>query len=112
MGRSFEMEELKRFFQPVTSQTRELSKKVGELPERIAKSMPKQRQEQRQQPILDDLPPPYEAPFAEEDVIIEEEEEKESGIQYPKEITYSEDSGYMIGDIPFVFDHKKKRNLY
>ena len=115
MGRAFELDELSRFFQPITSQTQELTQKVSDLPGRIAKAMPKQEQ-QRPQPVLNnEPPPPYEAPFAEE-VEVPGEEGKIKPDNLPTEIITitkdGKDIKYNIGEIPIDFDTEEKQVVY
>ena len=94
--------DLSKFFIPVTTQTQELTKKVRELPRRIAKAMPKQ-----QTSLPNELPPPYEAPFADEYEVPGEEKEKFLGTEnFPKEISW-DGYGYRIGEIPISFDPKE-----
>ena len=101
MGRAFEFEELSRFFQPVTAQTQELKKQVGELPGRIARAMPKPEPQTREE-----APPAYDTlPFAGEEELPDETEDVTRN--FPKEVKPEED-GYRIGLFSLIFDHEKK----
>ena len=100
MGQAFEFEELSRFFKPVTAQTQELTKQVGELPGKIARAMPKPQ-------IREEAPPPaYDAlPFASEDTFQPETEDLTRNL--PPEVVF-ENKGYKIGALPLLIDHKNK----
>ena len=102
MGRAFEFEELSRFFKPVTAQTQELTKQVGELPGKIARAMLKLETRAREEAP----PPAYDAlPFAEEEELPDETEDVARN--FPKEVKPEED-GYRIGLFSLIFDHEKK----
>ena len=98
MGRAFEFEELSRFFKPVTAQTQELTKQVGELPGKIARAIPRQKPQSNET-----LPPTYEEtfPFAEEPIV--PGEMKETLDNLPNEIECYGDS-YKIGEISISFN--------
>ena len=101
MGCAFEFEELSRFFKPVTSQTQELTKQVGELPGKIARAMPRQEPRTREE-----APPAYNTlPFAGEDTVQSETEDLTRNL--PPEITYK-NKEYKLGEIPLLIDHGKK----
>ena len=102
MGRAFEFEELSRFFKPVTAQTQELTKQVGELPGKIARAMPRQEPRTREAP-----PPAYDTlPFASEDVVPGEAEYET--IDFPKEVQQVDDKLFKLGEFNLMIDTDKK----
>ena len=103
MGQAFEFEELSRFFKPVTAQTQELMKQVGELPGKIARAMPKPQMREEAAP-----PPAYDEmfPFAEEPNV-PGEEMKENLDNLPNEVEW-DGVGYKIGTASISFDPENK----
>ena len=102
MGQVFEFEELSRFFKPVSAQTQELTKQVGELPGKIARAMPKpQAREEAPPPAYDTLP------FAGEDVVPGEAEYET--IDFPKEVQQVDDKVFRLGGINLLIDTNEKK---
>ena len=111
MGDAFEVEQLSRFFKPITKQTEKMTEKIEKgvrgLPGEIAKVLPRPINiTQQMQPMQP--PPAYEAPFAGEAEIPNEEPGEE--IELPDEVEETKE-GYTIGILPFQLDEKNKNVL-
>ena len=96
------MGELSRFFKPVTAQTQELTKQVGELPGKIARAMPKPQTREEVAPLAYDT-----LPFAGEDVVPGEAEYET--IDFPKEVQQVDDKVFRLGGINLLIDTNEKK---
>ena len=101
MGDAFELEQLSRFFKPITQQTEKIEKGVRGLPGEIAKVLP------RPVNIIQGDPPAYEGLFAGEDEILEGKNKVSEKENLPNEVKKI-DGGYKIGNEVFKIDHETK----
>ena len=107
MGEAFELEQLSRFFKPITKQAEKIEKGVKGLPGEIAKVLPRPINiTQQMQPMQP--PPAYEAPFAGEVETPGEIKEEEMEKDLPNEVKKIEDGGYKIGEEVFKIDYENK----